>query len=107
MAVADGTTPCVYWQATSDMVLCVNSSMRGCFSSLDAVPAAAFLGGLMRMSASMCLILMEMTGKEPSAPLSDRVLRPSCRQHTVQQAVERHRTDCAVRVLVVAMVLTM
>jgi H+/Cl- antiporter ClcA len=25
-------------------------------------PAAAFLGGLMRMSASMCLILMEMTG---------------------------------------------
>jgi H+/Cl- antiporter ClcA len=26
--------------------------------------SASFLGGLMRMSASMCLILMEMTGRQ-------------------------------------------
>jgi len=29
---------------------------------------AAFLGGLMRMSASMCLILMEMTGAANTLP---------------------------------------
>ena len=35
---------------------------------LFLVVAASFLGGLMRMSASMCLILMEMTGAPTTLP---------------------------------------
>jgi len=35
---------------------------------------AAFLGGVMRMSASMCLILMEMTGAPNTLPFLMMVL---------------------------------
>lgn len=37
-------------------------------------PAASFLGGLMRMSASMCLVLMEMTGAPNTLPFLMMVL---------------------------------
>jgi H+/Cl- antiporter ClcA len=36
--------------------------------------AASFLGGLMRMSASMCLVLMEMTGAPNTLPFLMMVL---------------------------------
>jgi hypothetical protein len=39
-----------------------------------AARAASFLGGLMRMSASMCLILMEMTGAPGTLPFLMMVL---------------------------------
>jgi hypothetical protein len=39
-----------------------------------SLPAAAFLGGVMRMSASMCLILMEMTGAPGTLPFLMAVL---------------------------------
>jgi len=42
-----------------------DAGARGMYALLGA---AAFLGGLMRMSASMCLILMEMTGAPQMLP---------------------------------------
>lgn len=48
-----------------------NESDVGMYALLGA---AAFLGGLMRMSASMCLILMEMTAAPNQLPFLMLVL---------------------------------
>lgn len=46
--------PCAVLLACAADLLCCWPVLR----------SASFLGGLMRMSASMCLILMEMTGRQ-------------------------------------------
>lgn len=45
------------------MMGAIDGSAPGIVGMYALLGAAAFLGGLMRMSASMCLILMEMTGR--------------------------------------------
>jgi H+/Cl- antiporter ClcA len=58
---------------------------------VDILPAASFLGGLMRMSASMCLVLMEMTGAPNTLPFLMMVL-------IISKGVgDRFNYRCAVR----------
>lgn len=57
----------------------VHQSHVGMYALLGA---ASFLGGLMRMSASMCLILMEMTASPRQLPFLMMVSNPACRGGT-------------------------
>jgi chloride channel 7 len=53
----------------------VHQSHVGMYALLGA---ASFLGGLMRMSASMCLILMEMTASPRQLPFLMMVRSRAC-----------------------------
>ena len=52
----------------------LDTAVPGAVGMYALLGAASFLGGLMRMSASMCLILMEMTGAPGTLPFLMMVL---------------------------------
>uniref|UniRef100_A0A383VTF4 Chloride channel protein n=1 Tax=Tetradesmus obliquus TaxID=3088 RepID=A0A383VTF4_TETOB len=52
----------------------IDGSAAGIVGIYALLGAASFLGGLMRMSASMCLVLMEMTGAPNTLPFLMMVL---------------------------------
>lgn len=52
----------------------LDTTVPGAVGMYALLGAASFLGGLMRMSASMCLILMEMTGAPGTLPFLMMVL---------------------------------
>eukprot|EP00878_Enallax_costatus_P010897 GHUV01011381.1.p1 GENE.GHUV01011381.1~~GHUV01011381.1.p1 ORF type:complete len:670 (+),score=126.18 GHUV01011381.1:946-2955(+) len=62
------------WAELLVWVGAIDASEPGLVGIYALLGAASFLGGLMRMSASMCLVLMEMTGAPNTLPFLMMVL---------------------------------